>query len=182
MKMEDASAKLANWPVLGLLFVLALLSVGVFQLRNATLDAKHVVPDARWQGYSPQYVVNYMEDLGADGCDVYAATQLTLDVAFPLIYGALFLGLFARCLGDVWARYLWLAPAGAVVLDLTENVLLAYLAWSFNGDPSLLAWLSAGCTVLKWLCVGVSTVAILIGGCVQWLRWIGVIQPPTHAE
>ena len=79
-----------------LLFALFCLCAGVFELRSRALGYANKALDGRWRGYSPEDVRKFFEAIGEDGRRLYARTERTLDVAFPIIYGSLFATLLTR--------------------------------------------------------------------------------------
>ena len=106
--------------------------------------------DGRCKGYSPDEAAALFDALGNDGRAFYAISELTLDVLFPLVYGAW----LVICIWLVWGRPWRLVLAGVVVItcaaDLVENALIAYMALIYNGtlQPMMLAANVA--TLLKW--------------------------------
>jgi hypothetical protein len=115
----------------------------------------------RW--YTPAEARNLFERLGKSGRNIYALTELTLDLVFPLIYGSLFCLLTASLARAQWA---WLVtiPLFAALSDLVENSIVAYLAWSYAGQESSLAWLAAAVTLIKTLLLGLSLLILFAGG------------------
>lgn len=141
----------ATWPRAVLLFALACLCVGVFALRSRVLGYAGKVLDARWRGYSPEDVRKFFEAIGEDGRRLYATTERTLDVAFPIIYGSLFVALLILLYERQGAKYLVLIPLLNVLFDLAENFTLSSLALRFKGKPQPLAKLAAVFTRIKSL-------------------------------
>jgi hypothetical protein len=125
------------------------------------------VPDAHL-GYTPAEAQQLLAALGAPGRHLYATTQLTLDVIFPLVYGLFFAVLMVRLYPLEQAGILF-TPLLMVVADLAENVLTAILAWNYTGPLSVLAWFAAGCTVAKWIALVITLVLLVLGG-VRGLR------------
>ena len=159
--------KNANWPTITLLFVAFLLCNQAFAWRQSRLE--HEVLDVRsW--YTPGEVAELMESLGADGRSLYATTQVTLDVAFPLIYGAILAILIVRLYREELARRLLAVPLVAVLADLLENVTAAFLAWTFTDEASSLAWFSAVCTLTKSAALLGALVVVLVGAVRRLLR------------
>jgi hypothetical protein len=179
--MADAfyvrAARFGSWPRIGLMLAgciacrVAFILRGHIILLGAQCDPG-TVPDARlW--YTPPKLVEYFRAIGERGRDLYASTQLTLDTLFPCLYGTMLCCLVARvCAPGLARRAIWL-PIGAACCDLIENVLLAFLAWQFDGAPSDVGWLAAGATATKWLLLGVAGLALgvgTIGLAVAWIR------------
>lgn len=132
-----------------------------------------VVLDARMEGYTPEEVHRYLEHLGREGRHFYAITELTLDLLFPLVYGALLAVMIAKLFPPCWARWLILIPLIAALADLTENSLFAYLAWTFDNRPSDVAQIARIATSVKaggislalLLSVGASLTRHMCGDC-----------------
>ena len=135
-------------------------------------------------GYTPEDVTDFLKKICPKGRRLYAATQLTLDLVFPLVYGA-FLG---RILVSVFrtelARYLLLIPLLAVAADWSENVATAILALNFNGEaaPPLLAYAAAGYTLTKWILLFAYGPILFAGLILALVRWIlcRFFQPPPE--
>ena len=105
--------------------------------------------DARG-GYTPEAAALF-DALDANARLVYAATGLTIDMAFPLAYGLL----FAIVLVRLFRAPLFLLP----------------LALGHAGPPSPVAWLAAGFTLVKTVLI-VATLAATGAGAVRrlWVR------------
>ena len=125
--------------------------------RNARLAGLDLLDGRGW--YTPADAAALFDDL--DQLDtsaraVYATTALTIDMVFPVCYGALFAVLLLRLLRDGPPLYL-LAVATALA-DALENIAIAALALSHDGAPTPLAWPAAVFTLVKTL-LAVATLA-----------------------
>ncbi len=118
--------------------------------------------------YSPQEVHQLAGALGESGRRLYAATEVTLDFAFPPLYTTL----LSLILALVWrkaqtARTAWawlpLLPTLGMLGDLTENVSLAALMMLFPGEPAWLAQFSNLASLVKWGAGLASLVMIVVG-------------------
>ena len=89
-------------------------------------------------------------------------TELTLDLVFPLLYGALFAAPLARLATPGWRRWLIALPVGAAGADLLENFTIAYLAWT---QP--LAWLAYAFTLAKNILLAATLLALLVALAIQ---------------
>ena len=112
-----------------------------------------------------------LDRLDAGARTLYAATGLTIDLAFPLAYGLLFAILLVR----LFRAPFFLLPLATAAADVLENAAVAALALSYAGAPSLLAWPAAAFTLVKALC-GYAGLAATLVGAVRWLwrqgrRW-----------
>lgn len=86
-------------------------------------------------------VYGFFAAIGAEGRTWYFINEISLDMLFPLAYGAAYFALLARllCLNDLLFTRAWLLlwlPLGIALADVCENlhiaVLLAYYPQSFN--------------------------------------------------
>lgn len=174
--MRDAIYKqldqCATWTVFILLLVLGGLCWLGFKWRDKALSEraggeKITTFDGRY-AYTPQEAHDLLEMMGKRGRRLYAFTQVTLDLIYPLVYSSLFLIMIFRLYGD--PGYLLLVPVIAFVADLLENFTNIYLALSHRqGSVPSLARFSSLCTWVKWSGVTISAILILVGIAV-WLR------------
>ena len=110
---------------------------------------------ASWQGAETAFIVGH----------------LVVDGLYPLVYGSWLMLALARLYGPrVGARVRvgwW--PLVAVLADWGENVALSVRMALYPRPMPLLAWLSAACTLTKWLAVALSVGAVLAGA--AWAGW-----------
>ena len=154
---------IAVWPVVAILIFAFLACSFIFEWRQEALGYQAKILDARF-GYSPLDVVALFEQLGESGRKLYAITEISLDLIFPFIYGLLFAAFIIRLYSRKSARWLVLIPVLAVIADLLENSMIAYLAWGFNGQESKLVWIAATFTRIKLICFLASVLLLPIGG------------------
>ncbi len=164
-------AKSDGWSTVAILAAIFCVFWILFQLRNSLLGQRHEIPDGWFWGYSASRLNELFEDWGQAGKQWYIATQLTLDVVFPLFYGWLFMAIF-RC-GFSASRKVagHIAVAATCLADLTENIALVIIA-SKDGlvSDSPLSALASWSTVTKcalWLSIWLW---FLIGGCIALYR------------
>ncbi len=167
--LHNAILKIANWPTIALLFIAFLFCSQAFAWRQQELGPQNQVLDVRFW-YAPSEVKELMDNLGVEGRELYARTQVTLDLAFPLIYGSILAILVVRLYRPQSARRLILFPLLSATADVLENLTAAYLAWSFKGAETSLAWFCAGCTAAKSLLLVGSLIVVVIGGIQGLLR------------
>ncbi|MDE0306660.1 MAG: hypothetical protein OXI87_17550 [Albidovulum sp.] len=110
---------------------------------------------------------NELDRLDANARLVYAATGLTVDMAFPVAYGLLLAILLCRAFPG--GAPLFLLPLATAAADALENAAVAALALSHAGAPTPLAWIAAIFTLAKTALLA-ATAAALIAGAVRWLR------------
>ncbi|HYG79572.1 MAG TPA: hypothetical protein VD861_04250 [Pyrinomonadaceae bacterium] len=162
-KLYSFLLETATWPRVLLLVALCFLIAGLFEFRAKELGYGNPGLDSRWRGYSPEEARKFFQDIGEDGRKLYAATELTMDIAFPLVYGSLFSALVILLYGQQRARYLVLAPLLAAAFDLAENVTLAIMASTFKGQASGLARLAVVFTLAKCALLGISLLMTIVG-------------------
>jgi len=114
--------------------------------------------------YSPADVANVFTHLAGNGnLELYRRTELTLDLLYPVVYTALFLGLINRLLPE--ARKRLLIPVAAFVCDIGENLLIANLAASWDGSTpaASIVTLASSFTLAKWTATALSLFVVLDG-------------------
>ncbi len=156
-----------NWQMATVAFIGVVASVtGLFE-RHHRLGGLELLDGRGW--YTPEdaaALFGALDRLDADARLVYAATGLTIDMAFPIAYGLLFAILLFR-LSQV---PLHLLPIALAVLDILENLTVAALALSYAGSPSPVAWLAGVFTLIKTALVYATLLAVL-GAATHWI-WI----------
>ena len=152
---------LAALPVILLLIGAILLLSRAFAWRRKTLGIQNRILDSRlW--YTPADAHQFFQAIGARGRRLYAVTQITLDVLFPLAYGTLLATLIVSLCDEPYARLLVLAPLLTAAADLLENITTAYLAFRFNDQVSSLASAAASFTAAKWSLFSLSLIIVFI--------------------
>ena len=155
-------ARGGTWPAFALLFFAFILCTQGFELRRNTLGCAERLLDTRFW-YTPDKALDLLGRLGVGGRRLYAVTELSLDLVFPFIYGGLFSILIAKLYSRRRRGLLLSAVALAVTSDLCENVLVSYLAYSYDGQPSSVAWAAAAFTALKSLTIILLCGVVLAG-------------------
>jgi hypothetical protein len=124
------------------------------------------VPDARL-GYSAAEIRAYFDAIGPRGRGLYVATQLTVDLIFPVVYGILLAVLLAHVFPHpTW--WVWV-PVAAATADVCENLLLAALACTFNDATQIpqavirTTAVAACFTVAKWGLLVATGLGVLVG-------------------
>ena len=157
--VERTLARWARWPIIlalalaSLLLMVALGHVG----RQPGVPAATAL-DLRL-GYTQAEAAAALAPLTPAQRDLAARAHQTLDVVYPLTYGALFALLLVR----LWPRRrFWLLAPAAVLADLGENALLAAMYWGYPARLGLTPFASA-LTTLKWGLVGMVALLLLLG-------------------
>lgn len=159
----------ATWAMVVILFFLFIFSAQGFNWRKAKLGENETL-DMQYTGYSPSTVAQIFGKYKKEQLKLYAYTELTLDIVFPLVYGFLLVFLTIHIFSAGKAEYLILLPIIGALADVCENISIAYLALSFDGRPSPIAWLAAGFTLTKIVLLVVGTLALLLGAVISFFK------------
>ena len=160
--------RLATWPVAILAALAAVLCQVGFRWRLDRLGGINLLDTRQW--YTPEQAAALFEALDRldpNARTVYALTELSLDLVFPIAYGLLFSILLFRFFEDRGLR-LYLLPSGAATVDVLENISIALLSANYDGAPSSFAWMAATLTLLKSGLI-LATLLALFGGLIHWL-------------
>lgn len=165
---------LATWPALLLLLAAIAICLTTFGWRARALGLGEPAFDRRASGYTPAEAGELLDRMGSGGRSLYAATQLTLDLAFPLVYGLFGAILVVWLYPHSWARWVLLVPLLAVALDLSENLITAIMAWRHQqGQTPSLAGLASTLTVAKTWALRLGALALGAGLAIKIVRKIG---------
>jgi hypothetical protein len=152
----------ATWPVVALLFILVIVCNLGFEWRRKKLGCENRPLDGRFW-YSPEDASTFLNNIEKKGQRIYAVTELTLDILFPLTYGSLLAALIIHVYGREYGKFLVLVPLLMVVFDILENITIAYMVWQFEGGTSPVARGAAVLTATKWGLFLLSLAVIVIG-------------------
>jgi hypothetical protein len=156
----------ANWKVIAILLALFLaFNIFVLPALAAPGGASLPVLDLKFW-YTPAEAYQAISLYSPEARQASALMHLTVDVAYPLVYGlllSLLLILVFRNAAPAQQRQLSLFPWRAVFADFLENIGLAVMFMLYPSQFSLLSWATAIFTVLKWLQIGFSVLVLLIG-------------------
>lgn len=159
----------ATWPAVALLFILFIMCAQGFEWRHKTLGYENRALDGRFW-YSPDDASNFLRNIGENGRRIYAVTELTLDILFPLVYGTLCAALIIHVYAREIGKLLVLVPLLTVAVDILENITTAYLTWQFDGRMSLVARGAAVLTATKSGLLILSLTLIVIGALITTWR------------
>src|SRR5262245_5823950 len=101
--------RLATWPVVALLFIAYIICGQGFVWRQIKLGPQLQLLDTRFL-YSPVEAQKLFEMLGQQGRQIYAITELSLDLIFPFIYGSLLAIFLVRLYSSNMGNFLILLP------------------------------------------------------------------------
>ena len=161
--------RLATWPVAIRTVLAALLCQAGFQWREARLGGLELLDTRQW--YTPEQAAalfGALDRLDPRARAVYAWTEVSLDMIFPVAYGLLLALVLLRLFED--GRPLYLLPIAAAATDIFENISIALLASTYDGAPSSWTRVAAAFTLLKSGLI-LATLAAAVGGAIRWL-WL----------
>ena len=171
--IRSALQRLATRRVVVLAGLTALLCVAAFQWRDARLARLELLDTRQW--YTPEQAAalfGALDQLDPRARAVYAWTEVSVDLVFPLAYGLLLALALLRLFGD--ARPFYLLPIAGAVADVCENISIALLAATYDGSPSSWTRVAAVFTLLKSVLL-LATLAATLVGAIRWLSavWRG---------
>ncbi len=152
----------ANPAVIALLFFGYLLCTAGFSARQRYLRGAEVPDVQGW--FNKDELKALLHNMGPDHRPIYALTECTLDLCFPLIYASLFAGLYTWVFPSRAARWLLIIPVATMLCDLCENFQFAYLACHFDAYDKVIDtfyWSAVLSTAAK---MGLGCLAILALG------------------
>lgn len=165
--------RFTNWKSF-LILLAVYASFPAYWLKNAAatisqLAGKHSDPIDLTMGFNPARTLAMIADYGPNARAYYARVELTVDVAYPIVYALLFaviLTLLFR--GKAYKPFGWvtLLPFVSLLFDYLENATIVGLLTSYPQQSYGLAVLCEIFKLGKWL-----TVALIIG-----LMLYGVIR------
>jgi hypothetical protein len=161
---------LEHWLPIAILIGGFVVCVQLFNMRRKRLGNK-TLDERFW--WTPHDAKSLFRALGPDRRKLYAITQVTLDLVFPPVYGALLALLIVSFYAEAHARLLCWVPLLTVAADYLENFTTAFLAWNYVEDrPLSVIWatvsrLAPYCTASKFLLLG-TCLALVLVGVVSW--------------
>ncbi len=165
--IRPALQRLGTWRVVVLAGLTALLCVAAFQWRDARLGGLELLDTRQW--YTPEQAAalfGALDRLDPRAKAVYAWTEVSVDLLFPVAYGLLLALALLRLYGN--GRPLYLLPLAGAAADVLENISIALLAATYDGAPSPWTRLAAVFTLLKSALL-LAALAAAVGGVIRWL-------------
>ncbi len=147
--------------------LVVLLCVAGFEWRDARLGGLELLDPRQW--YTPEQAAGLfgaLDRLDPRARAVYAWTEVSLDLIFPVTYGLLF-ALLLLCLFK-HGRPFYLLPIAGAAADVFENISIALLASTYDGAPSSWTSVAAAFTLLKSALI-LATLAAAVVGAIRWL-------------
>jgi hypothetical protein len=164
LRLYNLINRLATWPVVVLLLAGLILCALGFAWRQTKLGMQTRLLDTRiFDIYTPEDVRELFDALTKQGRQLYAATQLSLDIIFPILYASLIAILLVWLYDGEIEKKVIILPLLAMSADLLENITVAYLAITYNEKESVLAWASSIFTATKWALLFICAIALVIG-------------------
>ncbi len=163
--------RLATWRVVVLAVLATLLCLAVFEWRDARLGGLELLDVRQW--YTPDQAATLfsaLDRLDPRARAVYAWTEVTVDLIFPVAYGLLLALALLRLFGNDQPFYL--LPIAGAVADVLENISIALLAATYGGASSSWTRVAAVFTLLKSVLILAALVATIYGT----IRWLWVVR------
>lgn len=160
----------SSWRGYLLLLAVIVVFVCLFNMRNKKI-APAKTPDAQMLKLDFQGLLDVVENLGTHR-RFYAATEVTLDVLFPIAYTAF---LSVPMLLGFGAKHGWLTlvPLLGGCADLVENFTLAWLAvWGQLAEKPWLGHVALWAGKAKTLLIYASLVLMILALLVALIQWI----------
>ncbi|MFZ4544262.1 MAG: hypothetical protein ACOYOA_09455 [Saprospiraceae bacterium] len=159
--------RLANWKSL-LIFLAIYISFPAYFLKNAEakineLSGKTIGVIDLTFGFNPQKTLDLVEGYTDAARAYYAQTEMTTDVAYPMVYAFLFsiiITMLFRGQSMVRAQML---PFLTMLFDYAENICIVSL---LNTYPQQSIYLATFCEIfkmLKWVSLGSIMIIIVYG-------------------
>ncbi len=105
------------------------------------------------QGYDQIALREHLLLYGESGRVLHARFTLSLDMVFPLVYGAFFGGLLAVMAPRAWAPFSPLAVLAVMLLDVVENIQLTGLLYGFPNLSEAQIQMASQTTQAKFLAI-----------------------------
>jgi hypothetical protein len=177
MKTKTLLDHLVKGWVIACLALANLVMMALFNIRGRALQAwsGYVDPilDVKF-GYSPAFAHERIRALGEGGRQIYALTQLTLDIAYPIAYTLLFslivIRLYQPFSHKKWVHALRWVPFVAGGADVVENVNIAAMLMLFPIESGVLATIASVAGMVKWSFVALSMTMVGVGVILRLLR------------
>jgi len=176
-RLSRLTARLANVRSLVILFIFLLpFNLLIFPARTARLKELSGIADPIFDAsfsYAPDVAYKLIGSLTEDGRRLYAITQVTVDLVYPILYNlfltALMAFVFARAFptGSPMQR-LPLLPYATLLADYAENICLVVLLLAYPAELTALARLASLFTTIKWA-FGITSAALILIGAAVWL-------------
>lgn len=158
-------------------FLMMILVMPYFGRRLRALAPDTIPLDTVIPTYSPAFAHRMVAAYGEEGRAFYRLIDLSVDIAYAVIFGLAFSLLLAYlwpriATGIRWLRWLPLAPLVGLVFDLAENVMIVALLTSYPEQSDSLARLAGISSLMKWTFTFITIGLALTGLNGLLLRWL----------
>lgn len=150
--------------LLYLIFPLILFSNATKKIQE--LAGKKIGPIDSTFGFSPQKTLDTVEEYGESARAYYMMVELTIDLAYPVVYSLLLavtITIIYRKLLDRPVNYLNLLPFAILAFDYLENVTIILLLRHYPEQSVAMATLCELFKLVKWLLFGLVLFIIFYG-------------------
>ncbi len=178
--------RIASWKILLLALVLdASFPVYFFRIAEERLNAfagAAIGPIDLLFGYDPARIQRMVAAYGPEGRAYYAQTELTTDVASPIVdtfFFCIVLSLLFRHKPYTLFRTVNMVPVASMGFDFLENTGIVTLLRAYPDALPTVAALTSAIMLLKWVATGV-TVGLVLYGLVRWV--VGKAIPARPAR
>jgi len=168
---KSTLAQMANGKTLILLFLAGLVfAVFVFPYRNRALTIlsglKKPTLDSNLR-YGATEAYELFGKLQAEGRKIYARSEITADLVFPIIYSfflsLLIIYIFQKCSLNKPQQFLAMLPFLMLLFDYGENILIALMLFDYPRKHTAVAEVASVFTKLKWSFFAVTLGSVLFG-------------------
>lgn len=169
-KLSNTLYRIANWKILLGLLLIYMVFAGYF-LKNAAekineLAGKKIDVIDLTVGFNPEKTLQMVADYGDTARVYYAQTELTTDIAYPIIYAFLFsiiLSLLYKNKAYTPFSTLNILPFFTLIFDCLENFSIVFLLKNYPSQSHSVATFCEVAKLLKWLTLGAILVLTLYG-------------------
>jgi hypothetical protein len=140
-------------------------------LPNPTLDAR--------PGYTAQEAFSLAGALGPQGRQLYALSEVTADLVFPVLYNLLTGLLLALVVPKAFPNAslrlretLPRLPILTAIADYLENAGIVTLLMVYPSQPTALAWVTSGFTLTKYILLAAGALPVLVSAGVLGYKYI----------
>src|SRR5687767_5612674 len=160
----------SNWKtLLGLVLLYLLFPLVLFKNAAEKINAlagKEIGPVDLTFGFNPQRTLQMIEDYGDAARAYYARVELSIDLAYPIVYAFLFaviLTLIYRRLLGRPVMYLNLIPFAAMIFDYLENYTIVSMLRHYPEQSRAMAIFCELFKLMKWLTFGLIIFLVFYG-------------------
>jgi hypothetical protein len=137
-------------------------------------ETKHMIPDARYWGYTVEELNAFYDALGFEGCQLYIAVE-TWDLVPSMISYTVCLGTFLTLLAQRYhvSDHLSLLASMVWILDIIETVIQRHGCRIYPDRlPEPYIRLASKAVQWKWKLASTSMLLVIAGGMhILWKKW-----------